>query len=278
MNDSQAKFAQLVAPPVFIVGAARSGTTWVHDIFQAHPDVATAYETFLFTQNGLGSFFSQTHSSPHHGIGRLFEEGELTDYIRQIAIDILSKVIEPQHQYLVEKSPNHIESVGIIRQIFPTAKFIHLVRDGRDVYISVRAATRSWMPNWKNTFARSVRVHAGSWRSEIEKAQQAQQQLGGDFMQITYEELHHDPKAGYQKLFDFAGVPYDGQILDDIFQKTDFQTNYQRDESNFRRGGRVQDWKHHMTLLEALQFNYKAGQTLIDLGYEQNRYWLPRIF
>ncbi len=279
MNYAE-RFQQLASDPVFIVGPARSGTTWTYDILTAHPQVAGVYESWLFTpQNGIGSLFTAAHyPARNSGLGRLIDRQEVVDLAREMVKEIMGRVIEPHHRLLVEKSPNHIYAVALIREIFPQAKFIHLLRDGRDVYVSVRAAAKSWSPGWQNSFGRSTATAARAWRGEVERAQTASQLLGPDFLSVRYEELHAEPIAGIQRLYDFCSLPYDEALLNTIFETTDFKKNYKGGETKFRRGGRVGDWRKQFTLWDALIYNLIAGQTLIDLGYEKNRFWWPRFW
>lgn len=273
------RFNQLQAPPVFIVGAARSGTTWVFDIFKSHPLVASVYESWLFTpNNGLKVLVGDAHyPKKGSGLGRLVEHEIMIDHIREMAQSIMSYAIQDEHRYIVEKSPNHIFHHAFIREIFPDAKFIHVKRDGRDVCVSVNAAANSWMPNWKNSFGKSIRTQATSWKHVIQRADELRTSLGDDFLEVRYEELHDNPKAGYKQMFDFAGIPYDDTILDMIFQKTDFETNYKGGNDKFRRGGRVGDWKIQLSLLDKLRFHRAAWNELIQQNYETDkRWWLRR--
>lgn len=271
------RFEQIEKPPVFVVGAARSGTSWVHDIFAAHPLIASAFETWLFTEKGIGAFFTKTHyPSGFSGLGRLLPREAMIDHARNLAEEVFSHAIKPEHRYFVEKSPNHVFHFELIREIFPQARFVHVLRDGRDVSVSVRAAVKSWVPEWGESFGRSVASQAWAWKNTVKRAQKMQKTIGADFLEMRYEALHEEPFANYAKLFDFIGAPYDDTILQQVHEKTNFEKNYKGGEEQFRRGGRRGDWQKSFNLLDALRFNTKAGDMLLELGYEDSRWWILR--
>jgi hypothetical protein len=274
---SAERFAQLRQPPIFVIGAARSGTTWVYDILTAHPEVAGAYESWLFTPaNGLGSLFTEAHwPKKPSGLGQLLEREDLITYARQMAVNILGHAIYPEHHYLVEKSPSHIFNIALIRELFPDARFIHVIRDGRDVSVSVRAARNAWMRTWRATFGRSVRTSAQSWKNAVEAGQKQALTLGDHYLEVRYEALRRDPFAEYRRMFDFCGIPHDDDVLNLVHAKTDFEQNFRPNEDAFRRGARIGDWQGQFSLLNALNFNAAAGKLLVELGYEQSRCWLP---
>lgn len=268
-------FQQLKEDPIFVIGAARSGTTWVYDIIKNHPLVAGVYESWLFTpQNGIGSMYSEAHWPVNRsGLGNTIQREQLLDYSRELVIKIMSNAIQPEHQYLVEKSPNHIFAIPLIREIFPGARFICVLRDGRDVAVSVRAATKSWMKAWKKSFGHSLRYSAHAWKKAMQRGRKEARILGDDYMEIRYEEIHSDPILAYQKIFDFCQIPYQPDILDHIFKATDFKRNYNAGETKFRRAGRVGDWKTSFSFIDKYIFKKVAGDMLIELGYEYDNSW-----
>jgi hypothetical protein len=270
---------QLKEPPIFIVGAARSGTTWVFDIFNNHPRVAGAYETWLFTpDNGVGSLFSNAHWPPKRsGLSTVLARDELRTHVFDFTSSILSHVVDSDHHFLVEKSPSHIYCLELIDEIFPDARIVHVLRDGRDVAVSVRAAAESWMSQWRESFGRSIQSSARAWKHAVKRARAGQALLKDRFFEIRYEELNAEPIESYRKLFGFCQIPFNEELLRSIFEVTDFEKNYQRKESGFRRGGRVGDWRREFSLIDALLFNHAAGQMLIDLGYERDRKWMVKL-
>lgn len=268
-------FGQLQQGPIFVIGPARSGTTWVYDIINAHPLVAGIYESWLFTnQNGVGSLFSPAHwPISRSGLGNFIPRERVLEHVRQLVKQIMSEALQPEHRYLVEKSPNHIYAIPLIREIFPDARFICVLRDGRDVAVSVRAASSSWMKDWRNSFGHSLRSSALAWKNAIQKARHDARDLGDLYLEIRYEEIHADPKPAYQKLFDFCRIPYDGDLLDQIFRATDFNRNYRGGENKFRRGGRVGDWEKTLNPIDKFLFKKIAGDMLIELGYVHDNSW-----
>jgi len=273
-------FNQLVQEPIFIIGAARSGTTWVYDILTAHPEVAGVFESWLFTSNnGLKALFSSAHwPKKHSGLGNTLKRHELLEYTREMAKRVMSHAIEPKHRFLVEKSPSHIFSMTFISEIFPSSKFIHVLRDGRDVSVSVRAAADSWVRPWKDTFGRSIKTSARAWKHAVQRARNDGEKLGDRFFEIRYEEIHKNPSQAYSKLFHFCGIPFDEALLQSIWESTDFTKNYKPRETGFRRGGRIGDWRTRYSIIDSLMFNLEAGKFLVELGYEKNRRWSSRLF
>lgn len=266
---------QLDQAPIFIVGAARSGTTWVFDILTAHPKVSGVFESWLFTpKDGLQALFTPAHWPPKRsGLGNLLKREELLSYTRDMASRIMSRALKSEHRFLVEKSPSHLFSMPFINEIFPEARFIHVLRDGRDVSVSVRAAARSWVPSWKETFGRSIKVSARAWKHAVKRAQNEGEKLGARYFEIRYEDIHNDPFNAYCRLFDFCKIPYDDDILQTVFDSTDFKKNFKAKDNSFRRGGRVGDWRTQLRLIDKFMFRLSSGRMLVDLGYEKNGWW-----
>jgi hypothetical protein len=272
----------LAAAPVFIFGCARSGTTWVQDIFAAHPEVATISESFIFTEAiGVAPLLAPQHWAPDAGgnpvgLARLLGKDEFLTELRQFLSRVLGRAVGPQHRFLVEKSPNHLWVAHHIAEVFPEARFVHVIRDGRDVAVSLVAAGDSWAPHWKERSG-SIRQAAEVWRRAIAQATKVSDDLGARVLEVRYEDLHRDPQGSIRRLFDFAEIPHDGDGISRIVDATDFFSQFVPDESGFRRGGRMGDWTTRFTPEDALHFQLMAGSTLIELGYEADDQWIERL-
>lgn len=277
MAEPSRSLADLDGPPVFVVGAARSGTTWVFDAYRAHPLVAGVFESMLFARlHGLSGLLHEDHwRDARNGLGALVPKDDVVDRIREVASEWLSRAVRPEHRFLVEKTPAHGLVMGEIATIFPECRFVNVIRDGRDVCVSRRAAKRTWALTWRAAPGPAeVARTARRWQREVRTARAATASLGDRVLEIRYEDVHSDPRAAYRRLYDFAGIPHDADLVERIHQKTDFELSGRLlDQTGFYRGGRVGDWRRSFNLLDGVVFNALAGEALVELGYERGRLW-----
>ncbi|MDX2163392.1 MAG: sulfotransferase [bacterium] len=268
---------QLQGPPIFVVGSPRSGTTWMRNIFRAHPQVAAPPELALFTiQNGVLGLLHKYHRK-NAGFSKVMTRDEMISVIRSVVITLYEKFITPEHVYFVEKTPNQIQWMTVMKEVFPEARFILIMRDGRDVSVSARAAAKGWGAESMSGYGSSIARTAQDWKYNMEVGLAAAEVLKDDVLIVRYEEIRHDPFTHYRKMFDFCGIPYDEALLQQIHATTDFDLNHKPNERAFHRGGRVGDWVTHFTFLDALIFNWVAGKMLIRTGYEKSRFWMPSL-
>lgn len=273
-DDDAERFFALDLPPVFVVGAARSGTTWVYDVLASHPDVAGMPESFLFTTSrGIGGLVNLADRPTRPpGVTRFVSTDDLARELRWFAGGLLGRTVEPGHRVLVEKSGVHTHSMSGIWRLFPDARFVHVLRDGRDVVVSALAAQRSWAPTW----AQSIHSAARVWATDAQAATHCGATRPSQFLEIRYEALHADPLAGYRNLYDFCGLPYDDSLLNEVIERNDFARQYAGGENKFHRGGRVGDWRTRFSRADVVNFVAAAGRTLVRLGYEPNHRWAIR--
>jgi hypothetical protein len=272
-----APLRQLAAGPIFIVGCARSGTTWVYDIFTAHPQVAGVLESWIFSAGlGMGIFLKDSHwkaggAEGPTGIGQLMSREELTEEMRTISARWLSRALRPKDRYLVEKTPGHIYTIDAIAAVYPEARFVHVLRDGRDVVVSMRAASTSWATSWERE--RTVDGASRIWWEAVRRARHVGAQLPGRFLEVRFEALKSDPFGSYRRLFDFCSIPYDDGFLERVHRETAFEHRSSGGEDRFRRSGRVGEWRERFTHRDALAFARATGTALQETGYEQDRFW-----
>lgn len=273
---------QLDAPPVFVVGHARSGTTWVLDIYRSHPLVRGVFESRVFERgNGVVGLLGSGHwGGPRpRGLGELADRDEIVADVRAFVLRLLTKGIQPHHRYLVEKTPGHAHHLAEIAEVLPEARFVHVVRDGRDVWVSAREARRTWARTWA-TLPGGLEVArtAHRWQETVRTVRRAATTLGAPVLEVRYEELRADPFSGYERLFRFAGIPYDDETLRAIHTATDFERSGRAgDPSGFYRAGRVGDWRQAFSVPESLIFNAFGGAALVEAGYEPGRRWLAPL-
>lgn len=274
-----------------MVGHSRSGTNWVYDTLTAHPEVAGVLESWLFTRSiGLSRLFDASHWAADHqrriaegqllGLAQLVTREELAAEVRMLAGRLLARKLEPQHRFLVEKTPIPYLNMDVVAEVFPKARFVHIVRDGRDMAVSLRAAARSWNPGWSQ-FApssglkgyRALHRSARSWEVTVRRARRIGEGLGRRYLEIRYEDMKGRREMVAQQLFDFCGIPCEHGLLQTILEATDFDRRFQGHEASPRRGGRVGDWRERFGLLDALVFELGSKGALKETGYERHRLW-----
>jgi hypothetical protein len=117
---------KIMERPIFLIGAARSGTTILAQILAAHPDVAFWNEPRYVWRHGNHQAIDDRRQSDE-------ATPEVADYIRRRFGRFLD---DSGRARFLEKTPGNCFRVGFMYQIFPTALFLHLQRDGRNVAAS----------------------------------------------------------------------------------------------------------------------------------------------
>jgi hypothetical protein len=279
--------ARLAAPPIFVVGVHRSGTTWVYDMLTAHPEVAGVFESGLFSFDlGVAPLFHPSHwyrdpdrlehDTSFFGasfrLNQLLDREELVEEVLAMSSGWLARALTPDDRYLVEKTPQHYATMPLIAELFPGAAFVHVIRDGRDVTVS-RAAAQSWARQTERQW--SLGAEAAHWASAIREARALAEERSLRYLEVRYEALHRSGREELRSIFDFCGIPANDQLVRRICERTKLASGG-GDEGAFRRRGVVGEWRERWGLLDRIRFDRAAGEMLVQLGYERGRaWWLP---
>ena len=100
------------------------------------------------------------------------------------------------------------------------------------------------------------------------------------YVDTSYEAMRQDPRREMKKILqyllahDIDDVKLDSCISKFSFENVTGRNPGEEDVYSFVRKGIVGDWKNHFTREAREIFNYHAGQTLVDLGYEPDRAWV----
>lgn len=199
---------------VFLVGAPRSGTTWLQNLLGAHPNIITTQETDLFSQyveSWQRIWVGQKKDSREEweklrfkGLPAVLTDSEFDTLVRDVVSQIYGKIgdLKPSATTLLDKDPPHSRHVEAISKYLPEARFIHLLRDGRAVVTSLRAASQGWGQSWA---PRRFEEAVTTWKDHVLGARQARA-LGHAYFEVRYEDLLADGAAVLERLFDFCLV------------------------------------------------------------------------
>jgi hypothetical protein len=204
--------------PVFIVGVGRSGTSLLQSILASHSKISILPETGFLRNACLRRQKSQNISLEQMAASfprlervmeKLPEETHPESFPNEIALYhfILERFTAVQDKEIAgDKDPKLVEYISAVAQLFPKAKFIHLVRDPRDVLLSKKKAEWSkGKPSWYHIFANYVQLRLGAYAGE---------KLSDDqYFLVTYEQILDLPEEYISRVCDFLEVEFESSVL-----------------------------------------------------------------
>jgi len=175
-----------------------------------------------------------------------------------------------------DKSPYYLLGMTEIQRILPEARFVHLIRDGRDVALSVLEA---WFG------ANDVAAAAAEWSHLLSRAREQAPALRF-YSEVRYEDLVHEPAATLRRLCEYLELEWEEAMLgyhrhsgrrlsDELGDAVAFGTPVSRAQrlEMWRRVGsppqpdRAERWRREMAAEDRRAFNSVAGETLAAFGY-----------
>ncbi len=282
-------------PYLFIVGCARSGTTLLQRLLNAHPRLAIIHETHWIpvffrdriglTPEGLITPELIPRLLDHErfrkrftkvGIGKKELEGLLKSGAAVSFADFVSGLFDLYGRLMDkplvgDKTPRYVQNVPILHGLWPRARFIHLIRDGRDVCLSAinwkeRGAV---LANRFSTWGPHPVATAGVWwKWRVRLGREAGEMLGPElYTELRYEALVARPAEECARLCAFLGVAYDEAMLrfHEGRTRTDPELSAKRSWRPITPG--LRDWRTQMSADDQERFEAAAGDLLDELGY-----------
>lgn len=281
--------------PFFIVGSGRSGSTLLRLMLCSHSRITIPPETW-YLQPLLQRFAAEavldaaeTDSAVaiitqhYRWPDQKFDAQEFRRGVSQIAAPRLRDVVEVVYRWHMDgqgkarwgdKTPVYIEILPELARMFPDARFIHLVRDGRDVAKSHQAA--GWYGDWLHDNTRE-------WTRALDCGRRwAATDLRERILQVRYEQLILEAEATLRGICQFIGEEFEPQMLS-WEQQVDEQIpdRERRIHTKLKRRSGPDDvarWKREMTGRELFVAEAFMGAHLSRAGYER-RYpgaaWAP---
>ena len=250
----------------------------------AHPLVASTSELQLFAQYVAPWVqaweFHQADAMPA-GLPLIFSEEEFMERLRRLVETSYARVLEhnPQADLILSKIPQYQGGVDLLERFLPGSRYVHLIRDGRDVASSLVAASRGWGKRW----APSTVVKAARWwRDGVEAGLEAKRHEGR-YLELRYEDLRKEPTAVLPGLLDFLGLDHDDRVVSGLIRAGEFDRmkktkllGRHRLPEGFVRKGRVDGWRGDFSGRDRLAFHREAGALLTELGYAEEDWWADR--
>jgi hypothetical protein len=163
-----------------------------------------------------------------------------------------------------DKTPGYVTRLDLLWQLFPGCRIVHLVRDGRDVALSLRRV------DWGSTHVPRV---AEDWRWKTTLAHKMGRMLGDHYLEVRYEDLVSAPEIELRRICRFLGESYDPMMLrypetaraeipDDSMQWHATSVRAPDPEKAYA-------WKRSMSHADQVLFEHVAGDALARFGYER---------
>ncbi|GJL91679.1 sulfotransferase family protein [Hyphococcus sp.] len=257
---------------VFAGGCPRSGLTLLRRFLARHPDILAGPDTAIapsvafqwrhFAQS-LGSlhkeYFDLEPAAVSAILGRFLEGALRAEHERRI---------------ILEKTSVNVAAFEALADMMPHAKFIHVVRDGRDVAASL--LQRDWRdPATGHPFAHVSDANAAItyWASLIATGIAAERKLraSGRVLRVRYEDIVLQPEATVTTILNFIGAEWPpSKPLDPPLVDSDYR-GMERDSLPLLQGAvtrtRVGRYKTDFPSSLLRQIEESGGPALTALGY-----------
>lgn len=276
----------------FVMGVLKSGTTWLQFLLDAHPEICCKGEGHFIDELCPKLYESlAAYNSRSKVRARLFAGGGLDTpaayinkkYFGFVLATIIGLIFArwaegTNVKCIGDKTPHNIHALGLLGAMFPAAKYIHIIRDGRD------AATAMWMRNFQRNreatlkqfgnFEYFVEDFAKKWTQGIKSAQECSAANPDRYFELRYEDLHREPEPIVRGLFEFLGVDAGDAVVTDCIGAASFKRltggrkRGQEQPGAFMRKGVIGDWRNHFDEVDRATFQEHAGTLLKELGYD----------
>jgi hypothetical protein len=297
----------------FILGHARSGTTLLMRLARLHPEVHCNYQAHFFTRKPLlkslvdspeiEEWLTRKSNRWNHG-------HDLSPLVLRATADfIMERDAAREGKSIVgDKSPSstiHGQVVRDMYSLYPDAKIVNIVRDGRDVLISERFRnfveeskflssedkriieelrkdqtpfTNGSRSIFTETFIRNI---TSRWVNDLTECDaEAQRLYGRQYHFVRYEDLLENSFAELTRVWRFLGVKKISKLLDrqiklEMGSNPDEKWQAERNEgiASFLPKGQAGNWQRLFTEKDKSVFKEVAGKALVKWGYEKDLNW-----
>jgi LPS sulfotransferase NodH len=305
----------------FILGHARSGTTLLMRLARLHPEVHCNYQAHFFTRKPLLKSLVDspeieewlTRKSNRWNQGR-----DLSPLVLRASADFIMErdAARKGKRIIGDKSPSsviHGQAVRDMHAVYPDAKLVYIVRDGRDVLISERfrnfveeskfltaedkriladlradpasfrlGSTQAFSDGRRSIFTESfIRRAAKGWVTNLQETEDEGRRLyGKNYFSLRYEDLLKDPFKEMSRLWNFLSVKTINKSLEkkikaEMASNPDEEWQAKRDEgiASFLPKGQAGNWQSLFSAKDTSVFKGAAGEMLVKWKYEKDLNW-----
>jgi hypothetical protein len=270
------------SPPFFVVGAQRSGTTMFRLMLNQHSSLCVPFESRFIPAlaRRAAEFGDLTQPAPMERLlaeiaaepfvvkGRLLPDLEAvlarrpTDYAALVDAVFMVLAERKGKARWGDKTPSYVLDMECLWSLFPSCRFIHLIRDGRDVALSMR--TLSWG-------SRDLLRVARDWQWKVSMGRKMGRMVAANYLEVFYEDLVVNTEHTLRRVCDFLGETYEPEMLD--FDRTAVgempRESLAWHAQSVKRPDpdKVGQWRKRMSTVDQNVFERAAGDALDEFGY-----------
>lgn len=274
-------------PIPFVVGCGRSGTTILRLMLNAHPALAVPPESHFLRRAAA----RPTSTTPRDLLAAALASDRFADWgldpddIRAAAAERRPASLAEATDLLFsafaaaqgktrwgDKTPPYVTCIDGLATMLPDARFIHIVRDGRDVALSY--ASVAFGPRDDPV------AQAEFWRRRVDAGRASGRKLGPDrYLELAYEELVSESERELRRVCAFVSLPFDPAMLEyhrtvETALPSARKVNHTNADKPLARN--IRDWRSVMPPDDQAAFEAVAGDLLHELGYEVTGAAAPR--
>ncbi len=223
------------------------------------------------------SFAGKTHVIDHSleddpytksDIKELLREDESSKFLRPLASHVFNKIADckPTAEFVVIQTPENVKLVESILKVFPDAYILHIVRDPRSVFASMRAAAKDW---GKQNFSKHAVDGAREWSEDVAAGLQSHK-LTTRYREVRYESLITDGAAELEEIFEWFELDSNRLECEEFlkFGATESMRHRNVGPTGFVRRAKKDSWRNELTRSDIRVVEYIAGDLMRELGYE----------
>ena len=224
-----------------------------------------------------------TETSMHQGLPHIWTEDEFYGFLREFLSKAYSQLMDskPEASHILDKSCGYSFHVEDILRLLPNARFIHMIRDGRDVAASMMAAQKT-IGAWGSTVERAARL----WKEHVTAARKTEH-YGGQYTEVRYEDLILGGPQTLRRVFEFCDLGGSGEEVAAIYKAHEFKKmkkkkqeadeRFNRPDDHYRKGV-AGSWQTDVNPKQRHAFDEIAGDLVRELGYASDDWWADSRF